>query len=117
MQEIQLTVAEKFLLTRRREKISRKDFAKRHKLTQYRVNKIEKGLSRSKKFDVLIKPKDCEIAYILRKRAKLKVKELAKKLKVSKQTILNREAGRRSAFHNIVVLNKLLNGKASNGKS
>ena len=108
MQEIQLTVAEKFILTRRREKISRKDFAKRHKLTEYRVNKIEKGLSRSKKFDVLIKPKDCEIAYILRKRAKLKV---------SKQTILNREAGRRSAFHNIVVLNKLLNGKASNGKS
>ena len=40
MQEIQLTVAEKFILTRRREKISRKDFAKRHKLTQYRVNKI-----------------------------------------------------------------------------
>ncbi len=102
--KLKLTTAERFLLARRREKVSRKTYAKKHKLTVYRINKIEKGLSRSDKLDILIQPKVDEVAYILRKRANLKVIQLAKMLKVSKQTILNREAGRRSAIPNIEFL-------------
>ena len=73
-------------------------------MTVYRINKIEKGLSRSDKLDILIQPRAAEVAYVLRKRANLKVMQLGKLLKVSKQTILNREAGRRSPIPNIEFL-------------
>ena len=89
---LKLTTPERFLLARRREKVV------------YRINKIEKGLARSDKLDILIQPKADEVAFVLRKRAKLKVMQLAKLLKVSKQTILNREAGRRSPIPNIEFL-------------
>ena len=79
-------------------------YAKKHKLTVYRINKIEKGLSRSDKLDILIQPRAAEVAFVLRKRANLKVMQLGKLLKVSKQTILNREAGRRSPIPNIEFL-------------
>ena len=111
MQEIKLTLPEKFILSRRREKISRNTYAKKHKLSVYRISKIEKGNSRNNKIDFLIKPKRHEVAYILRKRAKLKINELAKILQVSKQTILNREAGRRDPIQNIAALVKILNGR------
>ena len=101
---ITLTTPERFLLARRREKVSRSTYAKKHKMTVYRINKIEKGLARSDKLDILIQPKADEVAFVLRKRAKLKVMQLAKLLKVSKQTILNREAGRRSPIPNIEFL-------------
>jgi|TARA_Y100000015_G_scaffold40009_1_gene44437 transcriptional regulator with XRE-family HTH domain len=101
---LKLNTAERFLVSRRREKVSRDTYAKKHKLTVYRISKIEKGLSRSDKIDVLIQPRVHEVAFVLRKRAKLKVNQLAKLLKVSKQTILNREAGRRTPIPNIEFL-------------
>ena len=101
---LKLTTPERFLLARRREKVSRSTYAKKHKMTVYRINKIEKGLARSDKLDILIQPKADEVAFVLRKRAKLKVMQLAKLLKVSKQTILNREAGRSSPIPNIEFL-------------
>ena len=38
-----------------------------------RINKIEKGLSRSDKLDILIQPRASEVAFVLRKRANLRV--------------------------------------------
>ena len=102
--KLKLTTSERFLLARRREKVSRETYAKKHKMTVYRINKIEKGLSRSDKLDILIQPRVAEVAFVLRKRANLKVMQLAKLLKVSKQTILNREAGRRTPIPNIEFL-------------
>tara|TARA_B100001123_G_C15205833_1_gene985194 strand:+ start:342 stop:698 length:357 start_codon:yes stop_codon:yes gene_type:complete len=107
--ELRLTTAERFLLIRRREKVSRSTFAKKHKMTAYRVNKIEKGRSRNNNLELLLKPTVNEIAYVLRRRSKLKINSLAKLMKVSKQTILNREAGRRSADKNITFLVKYMN--------
>ena len=109
--ELKLTTAERFLLIRRREKISRNTFAKRHKMTAYRISKIEKGLSRSNKLELLIRPSAHEVAYILRRRSKLHIKALARLMKVSKQTILNREAGRRKADANITFLYKYMDGE------
>ena len=109
--ELKLTTAERFLLIRRREKISRKTFAKKHHMTMYRISKIEKGRSRSNKLELLIKPNANEVAFILRKRSRLHIKALAKLMKVSKQTILNREAGRRKADANITFLFKYMNGE------
>ena len=102
--KLKLTTAERFLLARRREKVSRETYAKKHKLSVYRINKIEKGQARSTKLDVLIQPRAHEVAFVLRKRANLKVTQLCKYLEVSKQTILNREAGRRSPVPNIEFL-------------
>ena len=102
--KLKLTTSERFLLARRREKVSRETYAKKHKMTVYRINKIEKGQSRSDKLDILIQPRVAEVAFVLRKRANLKVMQLAKLLKVSKQTILNRDAGIRTTIPNIEFL-------------
>ena len=104
MRTIKLTYSERFILARRRLDMSRKDYANKLNMTVYRINKIESGFSKNNKVDMILKPKIHEIAFILRKRRKLKVNELAKLLKVSKQTILNREAGRRDPIPNIEFL-------------
>ena len=104
MHKLNLTTAERFILGRRREKLSRKNFAKKHNMTVYRVSKIEKGYAKRSTIAVAVDPSIHETAFILRKRSKLKVNDLAKKLKVSKQTILNREGGRRDPNENIKFL-------------
>jgi transcriptional regulator with XRE-family HTH domain len=104
MRSIKLTNSERFILARRRLDMSREDYANKFNMTVYRVIKIESGFSKNFKVAVLLKPKIHEIAFILRKRKRLKVNELAKLLKVSKQTILNREAGRRDPIPSIEFL-------------
>lgn len=104
MQSINLTNSERFILARRRLDMSREDYAKKFNMTVYRVIKIENGFSKNFKVAMLIKPKIHEIAFILRKRCNLKVTELAKLLRVSKQTVLNREAGRRDPIPSIEFL-------------
>ena len=38
--KLKLTTPERFLLARRREKVSRNTYAKKHKMTVYRINKM-----------------------------------------------------------------------------
>lgn len=109
MQILKLTEAEKILISRRRLFLSRNKFAKKYGMTVYRLNKIEKGFAKKSKLSILITPKLHEIAYVLRKRCQLKVIELAALMKVSKQTILNREANRRNPQPNIDFLNYYIN--------
>tara|TARA_X000001382_G_scaffold113010_1_gene90533 strand:+ start:1361 stop:1702 length:342 start_codon:yes stop_codon:yes gene_type:complete len=109
MQLLKLTEAEKVLLSRRRLFLSRNKFAKKYGMTVYRLNKIEKGFAKKSKLSMLITPELHEIAYVLRKRSYLKVIELAALMKVSKQTILNREANRRNPQPNIDFLNYYVN--------
>tara|TARA_R100001443_G_scaffold487_6_gene2038 strand:+ start:16770 stop:17093 length:324 start_codon:yes stop_codon:yes gene_type:complete len=100
-----LSKYEEFLILRRRAKSSREQYAKKKGMTVYRLYVIEEELKNSKD-SAKLELEPHEIAFILRKRADLKVKELSKLLNVSKQTILNREAGRRNAQPNIDYLTK-----------
>ena len=101
-----LTKYEELLITRRRDKTTRESYAKHNDMTMYRLSIVEKDFKESNLTNSKLKLELCEQAFILRKRANLKVKELGKLLNVSKQTILNREAGRRNPQPNIDYLKK-----------